>query len=218
MDIKENLIFQVKQIIFGVQDGLVTTIILTTTLSAVSTNSILILSALTAGIGGAISMATGTYLGSKSQKEVLEIKTEDENIKEKAGSLISKNLKDQGVEKSDLDNMVQILSKYPDIEKGIASTLILGEDIEKTIRPKTDAVFMGISFLIGALIPTIPYIFLKTNIAVIFSILLVAISLFFIGFFKAADRKEDRIKNALEILIIGMIAAILGYYIGQIVK
>jgi VIT1/CCC1 family predicted Fe2+/Mn2+ transporter len=212
--LKDSLIFQIKQIVFGIQDGLVTTIILTTTLAYVSDTRILIISALTAGVGGAISMATGTYLGAKTQKDVLEIKSK--NSKEMSEILIEQELTEDKLKKSDIKKFMEIIKDYPEFGKKIASNLILGIDIDKIVSPIIDAIFMGASFLIGAIIPTLPYIFLKVPIALPLSIILSALTLLIIGLVKTVEKGQSRIKNGLEIMIIGMIAALLGYLIGRI--
>ncbi len=212
--LKDNLIFQIKQIVFGIQDGLVTTIILTTTLAYVSNTRILIISALTAGVGGAISMATGTYLGAKTQKDVLEIKVN--NSKERAEILIEEELRAENMKKTDITKFMDVIRDYPTFGKKIVSNLILGVDIDKIENPVIDATFMGISFLVGAIIPTLPYIFLKVPIALPLSIILSAITLLVIGLVKTVEKGQSRIKNGLEIMIIGMIAALLGYLIGRI--
>ena len=213
--IKDSLLFQIKQIVFGVQDGLVTTVILTTTLASVSNNSILIISAITAGIGGAISMATGTYLGAKSQKDVLKVKAN--SAEERALLIIKEEFRGKGVKENDIKNFSSLFSKYPEIEKELASNIALGVDLNRAPSPITDATFMGVSFLIGAIIPSLPYIILGESFTtIVISVILVAATLFAIGTFKTVEKGESKTKNGFEIMLIGMVAAILGFLIGKI--
>jgi VIT1/CCC1 family predicted Fe2+/Mn2+ transporter len=212
---RNDLLYQIKQIVFGIQDGLVTTIILTTTLAYVTDTRILIISALTAGVGGAISMATGTYLGSKTQRDVLEVKAKDSE--EKSDSLIKKELQLEKLENDDIFAFLKIIQKYPEFESKLMSNLVLGFDKDKISSPIIDATFMGISFLIGAIIPTLSYMFFVPHIAIIISVLLSALTLFIIGLVKTTEKGKSRLINGIEIMTIGMIAALLGYLIGRIV-
>ncbi len=212
---RNDLLYQIKQIVFGIQDGLVTTIILTTTLAYVTDTKILIISALTAGVGGAISMATGTYLGSKTQRDVLEVKAKDSE--EKSDSLIKKELQLEKLENDDIFAFLKIIQKYPAFESKLMSNLVLGFDKDKISSPIIDATFMGISFLIGAIIPTLSYMFFVPHIAIIISVLLSALTLFIIGLVKTTEKGRSRLINGIEIMTIGMIAALLGYLIGRIV-
>ena len=81
-----------------------------------------------------------------------------------------------------------------------------------------DAVIVGLSALVGAIIPLLPFFFLPTMIAVIFSIILSAISLFSLGVSAGKSVGRSKAKSGAEILFIGFLAAFAGFIIGVILK
>jgi predicted membrane protein (TIGR00267 family) len=211
--IENHFIDQIKQIVFGVQDGLVSIIVLTTTLAGItSNNTLIIISALSAGFGGAISMAAGIYIGSKSQKEMLEAKINNADINAE-GEIILEN---HGIDKEDSENIISTISKYDKGKDRIIPNLIVGQDVEEGLNPYEESISMGLSFIFGAIIPIIPYLFLKGNYAVILSIVLTAMVLFLIGVIKAKFANIKALTSGFEIMIIGMIAGAIGYILGII--
>ena len=61
------------------QDGLLSTVVLVTALAAATTTqATVVVAGLAAAMAGMISMATGTYLGSKAEKEVFRAEIENE--------------------------------------------------------------------------------------------------------------------------------------------
>ena len=80
------------------------------------------------------------------------------------------------------------------------------------------AVVVGLSTFSGAFIPLIPYFFLKPSAAIIFSLILSVIVLAAVGIYKARMTLGKPIKSALQMVLIGMGAAIAGYLIGLVFK
>ncbi|MHB8442890.1 MAG: VIT1/CCC1 transporter family protein [Patescibacteria group bacterium] len=209
---KNHFLDQAKQIIFGMQDGLVSTIVLSTTVAGITHNNYyIIIAAIAEGLGGGISMATGVYLGSKSQKEILEAKIKgDEDMRGEA----IKKLKTDGIEKNDAVEIINLLYKYPISKAKLIPNIVLGQDINSTLNPYMESLFMGGSFILGSIVPIIAYFFLKGAGAVILSVILTALTLFFVGVMKGNFAKLSKIKSGLEIMIIGMLAGLLGYILG----
>ena len=64
---------QIREFVFGIQDALISTVgLLAGVQTATSNNRYVIISGLVAAFTGALSMATGSYLSSKAQKEIFE--------------------------------------------------------------------------------------------------------------------------------------------------
>ena len=131
--------------------------------------------------------------------------------------IIQEEFRGKGVKENDIKNFSSLFSKYPEMEKDLASNIALGVDLNRAPSPITDATFMGVSFLIGAIIPSLPYIILGESFTtIVISVILVAATLFAIGTFKTVEKGESKIKNGFEIMLIGMVAAVLGFLIGKI--
>jgi predicted membrane protein (TIGR00267 family) len=210
---KNKFLSQIRQIVFGMQDGLISILVLTTTLSSVSENNYLIVvAAISATFGGAISMAAGMYLGSKSQKEI-NVRQESKIQHQKD---IEKILGNEGVSKKDANLISKEIKHYDKNSQKFLLSRLTGENITIS-SPMEDSIFIGISFILGAIIPLIPYFIFAKGEDTIFSILLTAITLIFIGITKANFAGKSKIHSAFEMLIIGALAGVLGFILGKII-
>ena len=90
---------------------------------------------------------------------------------------------------------------------------LLKEEYE---NPKKSAFIVGFSAIIGSLIPLFPFFFLSVKSAIIVALVLSALSLFIRGTIKAKLTVGNQFRSGLEMLIIGMIAALGGYLIGYL--
>jgi len=90
---------------------------------------------------------------------------------------------------------------------------LLKEEYE---NPKKSAFIVGFSAIIGSLIPLFPFFFLSVKSAIIVALVLSALSLFITGTIKAKLTVGNQFRSGLEMLIIGMIAALGGYLIGYL--
>ena len=90
---------------------------------------------------------------------------------------------------------------------------LLKEEYE---NPKKSALIVGLSAIIGSLIPLAPFFFLPVKISIIVALILAALALFITGTIKAKLTKGNEFRSGLEMLIIGMLAALVGYLIGTL--
>lgn len=77
---------------------------------------------------------------------------------------------------------------------------------------------MGLSFIVGALIPIVPYMVLGGMNALYVSSVLSAVTLFGVGFFKGRLAAKSPFLSGLQFFTIAVGAAVLGYLIGLIVQ
>jgi predicted membrane protein (TIGR00267 family) len=80
------------------------------------------------------------------------------------------------------------------------------------------SVIVGVSTFSGAFLPLIPFFFLSVHSALIAALGLSVLVLAGIGIYKAKSTKGNPLKSALEMVVIGMGAAIAGYLIGLLFK
>jgi len=88
---------------------------------------------------------------------------------------------------------------------------LLKEEYE---NPKKSAWIVGFSAILGSLIPLLPFFFLPVSYGIIMALTLSALALFITGTIKAKITKGNEFKSGIELLLIGMLAAIAGYLIG----
>jgi len=77
---------------------------------------------------------------------------------------------------------------------------------------------MGLSFIVGALIPLLPYLVLAGMKALYLSVTLAAATLLSVGVFKGYLAGRSLLLSGMEFFFIAVGAALLGYLIGLIVQ
>lgn len=80
--------------------------------------------------------------------------------------------------------------------------------------PIRGSAVMLVSYLLGGLVPLSPYFFLLPKQAIPLSILMTIITLFFVGYWSAFYTGRSHIKSGLEMMIVSLSAAMIGYGIG----
>ncbi len=80
------------------------------------------------------------------------------------------------------------------------------------------AVLMFFSYMGAGLIPIIPFLIFPSSSARIISISAAFIGLFLIGYFKGKIVKTGSLRSAVEMLIIGGMATIIGLVVGNFLK
>jgi predicted membrane protein (TIGR00267 family) len=86
----------------------------------------------------------------------------------------------------------------------------------ESYNPIQNATIVGVSAIIGSLIPLIPFLFLEINTATIFSLIISALTLFFVGAYKAKITVGNWIKSGVEMMMVGIVAALIGWIVGKL--
>jgi predicted membrane protein (TIGR00267 family) len=77
---------------------------------------------------------------------------------------------------------------------------------------------VGLSAIIGSLVPILPFIFLPVSTSMWLSVLATALVLFGIGFYKARVTIGTPMRSGAEMMLIGTISALAGYVVGVLLK
>lgn len=214
---------RVREAVFGAQDGLISTVALVSSVFGAATDNFLIIVAGLAGaLGGMISMAAGSFLSSRAQRELYEKEIRDAENKlekdpqERINKLTSLYV-EEGLNESDATSISTRLASDHQV---FLNTLIekeLGLSPELPGSPIKDAVTMGTAFVGAAFVPIAPYFFLQGFSAFVTSIVAAGLALFFVGVGKSRITNRPAIRSGLEILLIGATAGNIGYALGTIV-
>lgn len=151
-----------RDIVFGLNDGLVTTLVFIMAVSAVA-HSRFILIAIGEMLAGGVSMGLGGYLSSRTAHEVMErrIATERHEIAhepEEERAELRAIYRRKGLSGSLLDGVVQHLTADDDrwLKSMIADELGVLEGERE--RPWRQGLLVGGSFVAGAFVPILPFI------------------------------------------------------------
>ena len=215
---------RIREFVFGIQDGLISTVgLLAGVQSATENNAVVLLTGMTSMFAGAISMAAGSYLSSSAEKEIFdkEIK-EAEDLAEKepylAAEGLLKALSQEGLKKEQGYRIVKLLAQEEKVFLRTFQEKVFGLGAAEINRPLQASLVMGASFVVGALIPLLPYLVLDGMMALYFSIALAAVTLFSVGVFKGHLAARALFLSGLEFFFIAVGAALLGYLIGLVVQ
>lgn len=215
---------QIREFVFGIQDGLISTVgLLAGIQGATENNLVVIVTGLTAMFSGAISMATGSYLSSEAQKDIFDKElAEAETLAEKepyiAAESLLRVLGGEGLSKERSYRLVKVLIQERNVFLRTFQEKVFGLGSADLNRPFQAAVVMGLSFVVGAIVPLAPYIFLTGVEALSLSTLLGGITLFGVGAFKGYLAGQSLMLAGLKFFLVAVSAAGLGYLIGLVVQ
>lgn len=215
---------RLRELVFGLEDGLVSTMgVVTGVASGTGDRMIIILSGIVVIFVEALSMAAGSYLSSKSESEL-----ENKMLEEERHEIRTQ----PGKERKELEDYYKKRGFPEDERKLIADRFMADEDMlleemmhrelgihpHRQERPVQNAAVMWGSYMLGGVVPLIPYLLWSPAQATIFaSVSFTAGMLFLVGAFKGHIVHLSKIKSGAEMALIGMGAGAVGYVVGAIV-
>jgi predicted membrane protein (TIGR00267 family) len=84
------------------------------------------------------------------------------------------------------------------------------------VSPANVAVVVGISAMIGSVIPIAPFLLFSVHTAIIATLVFSTAVLFCVGIYKGYITGNNPLRSGIELAIIGMLAALAGYAIGAL--
>lgn len=221
---KRQFASKISEIILGGQDGLVNVAGIILGLAAATNDGrIIIAGGMAATFAESISMAAVAYTSALADKdyyaaELSRVKNDIRLTPEKKREQLAAVFHSWGFEGGLLDEAVDHLS---DSEDHFADILVANalklQPIEKN-GLVWDAMLVGISAIVGSLVPLWPFFFLPVNTATWLGMVSTAMALFAVGFVKAKLTVGKPSKSGIQMLVIGMLAALVGYVIGLMFK
>ncbi len=214
---------RLRDAVFGTQDGLISTLgALTGIAEGTRSGEAVVVAGFVILVVESLSMAAGSYLSSKSQREYLErlLREEEEEI-----------ARDPEGERQEIVEMYRVRG-YTDEEIAIivrrlmSDPKLLLEDMahkELGISPSTleeplgNALVMGIAYVAGGLVPVLPYLTLPMATAMPVSIIGTLFALFLFGGLKGRLVKQSWWRSGLEMVGVAGVAALAGFFIGRVV-
>jgi VIT1/CCC1 family predicted Fe2+/Mn2+ transporter len=214
-----------RDIVIGMSDGLTVPFALAAGLSgAVSATNIIIIAGIAEIAAGSIAMGLGGYLAGKTEidhynselkREYDEVEKvpqkEKEEVKEFFSNLgLSEEVQQQAVKEMTKDKKVWVdfMMKYE-----------LGLDKPDPGRARRSAFNIGISYIVGGIIPLSPYFFTTDGITGLkFSAVITLICLFIFGFFKSRITGINAWWGAIRVTLIGAAAAGCAFGIAKLIE
>ncbi len=214
----------IREVIFGGQDGLISTTTLVVGIAATTSQNVVVLVAgVIAAVAGALSMAVGSYLASHAQQQLYEaeLASERREIAEKPGEEMAELLAaliGRGLPRRDAIEVVRRMAAYPRLMIDLLGAFELGLIPGGLGSPIRDAVVTGMAFLGGSLVPLVPFVVFRVTLGVIVTMGLAVAALFALGIAKARLSGRPVLASGLEVVGLGGAAGVLGYALGRVVS
>ena len=125
---ESDLLSEIRELIFGAQDGLVSTLAVVSTVGGASLTIAsesasrfpILVAGIASGLAGIFSMAAGEYIGSKSQREIFDaqIVGEREEVRERpeeARAEMAYMLEEDGLPPEEATRVAGILARHPEV-------------------------------------------------------------------------------------------------------
>ncbi len=207
--------------IYGVNDGLGAIFGIVSGVSGATLgNSHYVLLAGIAGmVASALSMGSGAYLASKSEREIYEaeLAREREAIQMnnlEARELLSLYYQVKGLPQQDADSVVEHIAKVPEQMLRALAAERLNATEEALSKPMTSALSGALSTAVGAFIPIVPFFFMSGYPAVIWSAVVSLIAHFAVGAAKSLITIRSWWGSGLEMTAVGAVEGLVTYIIG----
>jgi VIT1/CCC1 family predicted Fe2+/Mn2+ transporter len=117
-----------------------------------------------------------------------------------------------------LDRIVATITANPDVWVAV----MLAEEHQLTPISRAhalrSALIVGVSAVVGSLIPLIPFVILPVGMSMWVSIVVAALVLFGVGAYKARLTVGHPGRSGLELAIIGTLSALVGYAVGVLLR
>jgi vacuolar iron transporter family protein len=212
----------ITDIVIGMSDGLTVPFALAAGLSgAVASNAIVTTAGLAEIIAGSIAMGLGGYLAGRTeldhyQAELRREEEEVERVPEREKQEVRDVFAAYGLSKHLQDEIANELAKDKKQWVAFMMRYELGLSEPNPRRATHSALTIGISYIVGGIIPLLPYFFTNTPTeGLYYSTIITLICLFVFGWFKSKMTGQPPLSGALKVMIIGALAAGAAFAIAQ---
>jgi VIT1/CCC1 family predicted Fe2+/Mn2+ transporter len=222
----------IRNVIYGVNDGLTATLGVLAGVGGASVDPrVVLIGGLSAMVASGVSMAGGAYLASKSQREVFEGQlareaAEIEAMPELERAELVKIYRSKGLTTAEAKTIVGRITADKKVWLETQAREELGLDVAQFENPVREGLVAGVATLIGGAIPVLGYLggrwivgttssgFEALAIAFVFC----AAFLFLIGSARSFFTGKGGVRSGLEMLAVGTVVASVTYAVGVLFR
>ncbi|MBB3188315.1 VIT1/CCC1 transporter family protein [Microbacter margulisiae] len=213
----------ITDVVIGMSDGLTVPFALAAGVSsAVASNHIVTTAGIAEVIAGCIAMGLGGYLAGKTEwdhykSERAKEEYEVEFIPEKEKEEIKEIFAAYGFSEDFQTRLAEELSRDKEKWVDFMMKYELGLERPDPNRASKSAITIGLSYVVGGMIPLSPYFFTATPaMGLHISAIITLICLFVFGFVKSKVTGQPLFTGALKVMIIGALAAAAAFVVARL--
>jgi VIT1/CCC1 family predicted Fe2+/Mn2+ transporter len=209
--------------VFGVSDGLVSNTALVMGVAGADPDpSVILLSGIAGLLAGAFSMAAGEWVSMQSQRELFERQIELERAEleampEEEEAELAAAYRSKGFTAQEADEIAHRVIQDPAVALDTIVREELGLDPGQLGSPWGAAVGSFLAFVIGAIVPVIPYIFLSGAAAFALSLGASLVAMFLVGVAVSLLTGRNPIFSGARQVMLGGAAAGVTFLVGRII-
>lgn len=212
----------IREVVFGAQDGLVSTFAVVAGLAASGVgHAVVLLGGLVSAAAGVLSMSIGTFLASRAQRQLHEAELERERreIHDHPGEEVAElmaALAARGMARIDALEVARRIARHPDLLLSTLATFELGLAPQRLGNPVRDAFVMATAFGGASVVPLLPFLLGRVLPAFAVSGALTLVALFAVGVMKARVAGVSPIRSGLEVAALAAASGILSFGLGRL--
>jgi len=215
----------IRDIVIGMSDGLTVPFALAAGLSgAINSSTIVVTAGIAEIVAGSIAMGLGGFLAGRTESDHYnsELKREYEEIErvpEQEKAEVKEVFADFGLSVSLQNQIADEMAKDKDKWVDFMMRYELGLEKPEANRATQSAFTIGISYIVGGIIPLCPYFFeSNSQHALYYSCAITLVCLFVFGYFKSKVTGQPALTGALKVLFIGALAATAAFVMAKLIN
>jgi vacuolar iron transporter family protein len=214
----------IREIVFGAQDGVLSTFVVVAGLAAAGADHrVILVAGAVSAVAGVLAMSIGTYLSSRALRQVYEAELAHERreIREHPGEEISEliaALVARGMSRGDAVEVGRRVARHPDLLLDMLGLFELGLAPQRLGRPVRDAFVMALAFGLAATVPVLPFILPHAMAALGLAATLTVVVLFIVGAVKGRAARVPAVRSGLEVVVLGLVSGLIGFGLGRLVS
>lgn len=208
--------------VFGMSDGLTSNVLLVLGFAGSGLNSSVVrLAGIAGSIAGAVSMAAGEWISISAQNELVlrEIDVERRELRANAQSELDElagMYEGHGMETSTAALAASQVMRDPHRALVVHTREELGVDVDQLPSPWQAAGLSFVCFVLGALLPVVPWFTGSGNAATVASVVIGAVAAAMLGWIIGRFAERNRWTTALRQVVIMLAACAVTYSIGKV--
>jgi VIT1/CCC1 family predicted Fe2+/Mn2+ transporter len=210
--------------VFGMSDGLTSNVLLVLGFAGSGLNSSVVrLAGIAGSIAGAVSMAAGEWISISAQNELVqrEVDVERRELKANAASELTElaiMYEGHGMESTTAAQAASEVMRDPHMALVVHAREELGIDLDQLPSPWQAAILSFVCFVVGALLPVVPWFIGEGTAATVASVVIGAVAATLLGWTIGRYAERNRLQTALRQVVIMLAACAVTYTIGKVLN
>lgn len=210
----------VRDLMLGLNDGLVASFAVTSGVAgAFSLASVVIMAGISEMLGGAVAMGLAAFASARAQQEYYqsEIRRERDEIArwpEREREEIRGIYRNKGFSGPLLEQIISHITSDPARWSDVMMREELGFGSNMDESPLHSGLTVGVAYLLGAMAPVLPYLFVAPPLGILVSAIATVTVLFGVGAAKTLITSRSWWRSGFESMAIGIAAAAVTYGAG----